>query len=218
MPTETCVYMDPNPFTFGPPVPSKENNNLWPQDYQFWSSQVGEDSVPWFVNRTTPELYFLQSPNYNGAQSDRQANATLQVCPFFEGGDLTLHFDADVRSDNGQRFQVVVDGVVATGGDITTPAVNRRLVVYLSPGNHWVQFVYTWTAPEDQTNLPTTTTGVVRMYSVTLPALNPGFPTFSPTDVPSASPTAAPSNYPTAKPTPRPTVSIAVEVHMSEIK
>ena len=174
--------------------------------------------MPWFVNRTTPELYFLQSPNYNGAQSDRQANATLQVCPFFEGGDLTLHFDADVRSDNGQRFQVVVDGVVATGGDITTPAVNRRLVVYLSPGNHWVQFVYTWTAPEDQTNLPTTTTGVVRMYSVTLPALNPGFPTFSPTDVPSASPTAAPSNYPTAKPTPRPTVSIAVEVHMSEIK
>ena len=124
---------------------------------------------------------------------------------------MEVHFEADVRIDNGQLFQVVVDGVVQTGGNITTPAVNRRLVVALSPGNHFVEFVYTWYPPEDQTDLPTTTTGVVRIFSVTLPS--PGrFPTSSPTDVPSTSPTTTP---PTGKPTPRPTVSI--EVHLLKI-
>ena len=217
--------MNPNPFTFGPPVPSEENNNLWPQDYSFWSSETGEGSTPWFVSRTTPELYFLQSPNYNGAQAIRQANATLHVCgnesnerflkkgkvksrsshySEFEGGNMVVDFSADVRIDNGQLFQVVVDGVVQTGGNITTPAVNRQLVVALSPGNHWVEFVYTW---YPQADLPTTTTGVVRIFSVTLPFNPDRFPTFSPTDVPSTSPTTTP---PTGKPPPRPTVSIVM--------
>jgi hypothetical protein len=185
-------------------VPSEENNNLWPEDYSFWTSQVGDDSVPWTVQRSSPELYYLQSPNFNGAQEARQATATLQVCNYFEGGDMEVHFDANVRANNGQVFQVVVDGAVATGGDITDIATNRKLIVALSPGNHWVEFVYKWTP---QTNLPTTSTGVVKIFSVTLPQLDPQFPTFTPTDRPSTSPSVSPSLPPTGKPTPRPTVS-----------
>eukprot|EP00986_Skeletonema_menzelii_P001130 scaffold304_cov80-Skeletonema_menzelii.AAC.24 len=220
-PSVDCVYMDPNPFTFGPPVPSKENNNLWPEDYSFWTSQV-IDTKPWTVQRSSTELYYLQSPNANGAPEFRQANATLHICGGettdralskskdrkfksltygeFAGGDMEVSFDADVRETNGQLFQVVVDGVIARGGDVTTPQRNTKLVVALSPGNHWVEFVYTWTP---QANLPTTSTGVVKIFSVTLPPLNPGFPTFTPTDTPSTSPTTLP---PTTKPTPSPTL------------
>ena len=114
---------------------------------------------------------------------------------------MEVHFEANVRETNGQVFQVVVDGVVATGGNIIAPVNNQKLAVALSPGNHWVEFVYTWTP---QANLPTTSTGVVKIFSVTLPPLEQRFPTFTPTDRPSTSPSTLP---PTAKPTPSPTVS-----------
>ena len=205
LPTETCVYMEPNPFTFGPPPPSADNNNIWPEDYQFWSSQVAKNSVPWTIKRDTPENYYLQSPNFNGALEGRQSNATLQVCSFFEGGDMTVNFQASVRETNGQVFQIVVDGAVATGGNIIVPTNKKNLVIPLSPGNHWVDFVYTWTPELD--DLPITSDGIVKIFSVTLPPLNPSFPTSTPTDKPSYSPSASPSALPTSSPSASPSVS-----------
>ena len=213
--------MKPNPFIFGPPVPSFQNKNRWPQDYPFWSAENSEGGVPWYVNRASPENYFLQSPNYNGAQGDRQSNATLHVCGchdghghyggnhgqyvgnnnVFRGGDLVIFFEATLSEAQGQLFQVVVDGQVATDGNITSSQTTTRFVVPLPPGNHWVEFVYTWTAK--LTTLPTTS-GIVKIFNVTLPQQKVTFPTVTPTDRPSSAPVTF---KPTVNPTISPTVS-----------
>ena len=135
---------------------------------------------------------------------------------------MIVNFDASVKESNGQVFQVFVDGVVVTGGDIRSAVQNVELKVFLSRGNHLVNFVYTWT-PIGNT-LPTSTTGDVNIKTVSLPQIDPSFPTFSPTDQPSAkpsrSPSASPSESPTSTPsssptTPRPTSKPTVSPTLS---
>ena len=176
---------------------------------------MGQDSVPWSVNRSSQENYYLQSPNFNGAQGDRQATATLQVCHFFKGGDLIVSFTANVRETNGQVFQIVVDGQVATGGDITTPQTTTKdLTIPLSPGNHWVEFVYEWTPT--LSGLPSTD-GIVKIFYVELPQLDPKFPTSTPTDKPSLKPSISPSAFPTSSPSASPSVSSIYVVNTMEL-
>ena len=214
--------MDPNPFTFGPP-PVPSSGLEWFQDNQFWTSQESAGGVPWEVKRSSPSDYYLQSPPYTGALVRMQSNATLQVCPDFRGGSMIVNFDASVKESNGQVFQVFVDGVVVTGGDIRSAVQNVELKVFLSRGNHLVNFVYTWT-PTELNTLPTSTTGDVNIKTVSLPQIDPSFPTFSPTDQPSAkpsrSPSASPSESPTSTPsssptTPRPTSKPTVSPTLS---
>ncbi len=165
--------------------------------------------IPWTVQRNTPENYYLQSPNFNGAPTTRTSTARLHVCSgnngAFKGGDMTVIFQASVRENNGQVFQIVVDGEVATGGNITEPTNVKNLVIPLSPRNHWVDFVYKWTPKLN--DLPTTSTGIVKIFLVSLPPLNPSFPTSTPTDKPSYSPSVSPSALPTSRPSASPSVS-----------
>lgn len=114
---------------------------------------------------------------------------------------MIVYFQASVNEKNGQVFQVVVDGVVATGGNITAPVQNKKLVVHLSPGNHWVNFVYTWTPKTG--DLPSST-DIVKLFNVTLTDLRPKFPTYSPTDKPSLKPSRSPSSHPSARPSASP--------------
>ena len=119
---------------------------------------------------------------------------------------MNVIYEANVRITNGQLFQVTVDGAVATSGNITVPKSTNNLVVPLSPGKHTVSFVYTWTNP-NLSGLPTTSNGIVKIYSVELPQIDPQFPTFSPTGVPSTSPSTLPSRYPSVSPTAMPSSS-----------
>jgi len=153
------------------------------------------------VNREATTIYFLQSPLYNGALGFRQSNATLQVCDDFGGGIVEVDFSADVKESVGQLFQVVVDGQVCTGGNITTPRVRAPLTCPLSPGRHWVNFVYTWTP---KTTPPDPNTGKVKIYSVFLDNGKHGFPTHTPTERPSLHPSRHPSSVPSRDPSSTP--------------
>ena len=175
----------------------------------------------WQVNRTVDRStssgydYFLQSPAYNGATTERNAQAILQLCSNFAGGTIRVNYTANVNyKDWGQLFQVYVcpnrgncdvDNNLVTGGNITTPVTKPTILpISLGPGPHYIRFSYTWFP---QTELPPLDSGVVKIYEVDVPCGPPKFPTFSPTTVPSLAPSVSPTSVPSANPTSSPSGS-----------
>ncbi len=174
----------------------------------------------WQVNRKVDSSassgyeYFLQSPSYNGANTERNAQAILQLCKTFAGGTIYVDYEANVKLSDGQLFQVYVcpnrgdcdvDDNLVTGGNITAPVTTRTtLPIPLGPGPHHIRFSYTWIPQE---KLPPLDSGVVKIYEINVPCGAPTFPTFSPTSVPSLTPSVSPTSVPSASPTSSPSGS-----------
>jgi len=211
-------------------------NSYWPGDYEFWTatnSENGGVAMNWQVNRTVDRStssgydYFLQSPAYNGATTERNAQAILQICSNFAGGTIRVNYTANVQwyrnnvakcgegvEECGQLFQVYVcpnrgncdvDDNLVTGGNIMAPVTKPTILpISLGPGPHYIRFSYTWFP---QKELPDLDSGVVKIYEVDLPCGPPKFPTFSPTTVPSLAPSVSPTSVPSANPTSSPSGS-----------